>query len=523
MRDQLITSIMDDDNPPGKGGTETRKRARLDYEINNSHHFPNLGAGSRAGKYLLIESVNSETKITQLRLKVLDMFFKRYFPKHLRATQTREGKFVVLTNAEQSLKKSIGIFDLGYNDLKVKVSEHPTLNLVKGTVYSKALVDEDLDELLSSLSDQNVVKLERIMRRENGIEIPTSTVIVTFKGVNLPSSVKIAYLNLAIRPFYPNPLRCTICQLYGHTRNHCSTKQQFCRTCAEESPHAGDCITEKCRNCHGSHPSGSKICPKHHVEQNIIRIQTDRRISYHMARAEFNRSYRIENISYSQATQKHSQSQLNQQSQPISQESQRSPEIDDLIKQMAEMKRYTQTQISELSHRLDEKDEIERILRLEISQKDQIIQRQQDEIEELKRKLNSSNPTLLTSPIKPDEVMQTDLIKRNHIQFQTTNKEVKTILERHRRERNRENTSGIRSRSNSGDTCELKTRYYVIKENQIKEFGPEVKVQFETLQKDWNVLNGSRIIVYDFKKAQLTSIEDPADGAHSTENENDQQ
>jgi hypothetical protein len=87
------------------------------------------------------------------------------------------------------------------------------------------------------------------------------------------------YERLAVRQYYPNPLRCMVCCQYGHTKNWCKTKEEpICKNCGKEK-HENDTECQnpkKCVNCkppNDKHGSFDKDCPTKTKENIITRIE----------------------------------------------------------------------------------------------------------------------------------------------------------------------------------------------------------------------------------------------------------
>ncbi|XP_071138259.1 uncharacterized protein [Mytilus edulis] len=76
--------------------------------------------------------------------------------------------------------------------------------------------------------------------------------------------------------FIPNPS-----QKFGHGSKQCRGKQR-CFKCSDEGHEGTNCNSEssKCVNCGESHFSSSRDCPVYLKEKNIIKIKTERNISY---------------------------------------------------------------------------------------------------------------------------------------------------------------------------------------------------------------------------------------------------
>lgn len=69
--------------------------------------------------------------------------------------------------------------------------------------------------LVNELENYDVASVRRVKRKNNGMLIPTPALFITFNRLVLPTSVKLAWLNLYVKPFVPNPTRCFLCQVYG--------------------------------------------------------------------------------------------------------------------------------------------------------------------------------------------------------------------------------------------------------------------------------------------------------------------
>lgn len=73
---------------------------------------------------------------------------------------------------------------------KIHVKDHPTLNTTRGTIYSYDLLRLDEEYILQNLKEQNVIKVERIMKFNEAKElVPTPALILTFQGKTLPITV----------------------------------------------------------------------------------------------------------------------------------------------------------------------------------------------------------------------------------------------------------------------------------------------------------------------------------------------
>ncbi|GBN76197.1 hypothetical protein AVEN_111971-1, partial [Araneus ventricosus] len=125
--------------------------------------------------------------------------------------------------------KSFSIFcwvpsHLGISDhwvLPVPVGAHSTLNSSKGVITCGELFLIRTEEITEDLKCQGVTHVRRIKIRREGKLLDTKHLVLTFHSPKLPQSIKAGYMNLAVKPYIPNPLRCFKCQRIGHSKLAC--------------------------------------------------------------------------------------------------------------------------------------------------------------------------------------------------------------------------------------------------------------------------------------------------------------
>ena len=162
----------------------------------------------------------------------------------------------------------------------IKVTPHRWLNSCKGVIRCRDLRDCSDEEVLEALHHEGVTQLKHIHTKKNGTTIPTNTFVVTFNKSVLPKSVKAAYLQIAVEPFIPNPLRCFNCQKFGHGTSSCNHKP-VCVRCGVEDHCETDCHEQpRCINCSGPHPAFSRDCPEWIRQRAIIQIKTEKNLSF---------------------------------------------------------------------------------------------------------------------------------------------------------------------------------------------------------------------------------------------------
>jgi hypothetical protein len=171
---------------------------------------------------------------------------------------------------------------------KLKSVENIKFSQVRGTVRASSLLLETDEDLLAYLSDQKVVKIERMKKFENGILRDTGTFILTFDKTILPAKVIIAWETLQVRQYYDRPMQCKNCFGLGHTKKRC-TKTSKCSKCGNENHLANNCDQQpKCINCQQPHIATSRDCYHIQRETSIIKTATDLKISFKEARQQLN-------------------------------------------------------------------------------------------------------------------------------------------------------------------------------------------------------------------------------------------
>ena len=124
-------------------------------------------------------------------------------------------------------------------DRPMIVSIHPTLNSLRGVIRCRELAGMSETDIRDELSEQGVILVKRIRRKEEGQEKDTNTLFLTFCNASLPKDIRTGYLRVKVDLFVPNPLRCCKCQKCGHGAQRCSFAA-VCPKCALE--HEGPCI-----------------------------------------------------------------------------------------------------------------------------------------------------------------------------------------------------------------------------------------------------------------------------------------
>ena len=187
-----------------------------------------------------------------------------------------------------SLKDSENLLTISLiNGVKATCSPHLTLNQCKGVIFSSDLLKYSEDRLREEFAEQGVIDVKRIKKRENGEEVPSPLLILTFNLLRLPNSIQAAWLNLKVRPYVPRVKRCFFCQKFGHVRNNCRRairgQKPICKNCGDEE-HGSCSKPPLCVNCNGNHDASSNRCTKYLFEKEILTLKVKERISYKEAK-----------------------------------------------------------------------------------------------------------------------------------------------------------------------------------------------------------------------------------------------
>lgn len=152
------------------------------------------------------------------------------------------------------------------------------------------LLDEEDEEIRKHLAKDGVTYVRRIKKRNStGNLINTPILILTFNTTKLPEEIKVGFLRVKVRMYIPSPLRCTHCQMFGHSKKRCfgnpkcgkcaqelhnkttCTLEENCLQCLEEH-HNSNCNTKpNCVNCtdNNKHFSFDRKCPRYIIENTI--------------------------------------------------------------------------------------------------------------------------------------------------------------------------------------------------------------------------------------------------------------
>lgn len=250
----------------------------------NNPSFPRLGetsGGISREKIMVLERGEENKNFHGVSPILIGKTIEAYCGKVVNTKKTKEGKiFVTVKNEKQA--KDLEKISKFTNEITVKVYEHKSLNHCKAVVFCRDLKDETDADVAGSLSNQNVKEVKQIVKGREGNYTPTGIFVLTINGMVPPKNVKIGYLVLETRPWYPNPLRCYVCLKFGHIGKNCGSEKK-CSKCGENF-HEQCGNAEKCVNCGGEHGAFDRECPALKKEKAIIKVKVDNNVNFWEAR-----------------------------------------------------------------------------------------------------------------------------------------------------------------------------------------------------------------------------------------------
>ncbi|XP_058816584.1 uncharacterized protein LOC131679851 [Topomyia yanbarensis] len=257
----LNNDEIDNNDTPKVQRQKTKKRL-ANREATNETQFTKylrIDGKNNGPRYLILSRVDPDTSMKN----VSPFFIKKAvdaITPNVRITRIQDGTLLLQTVDKQQADKLLKQSLLG-NQIKIKITDHPTLNTTKGTISCydlKFLTDK---EILEGLSDSHVVGIQRIKRKNSNKELEdTSVFVLTFNLSYLPDSIDVG--------FYP------------------------CRIVAVEIGSAPTVLSSttmklsvnKSVNCRGSHSALSRECPVFMDEFEIQRIRVTDRVNMKDAR-----------------------------------------------------------------------------------------------------------------------------------------------------------------------------------------------------------------------------------------------
>ena len=209
------------------------------------------------------------------------------------AKKLQNGTVLLEVSSKEHAQKAVNMTN--WFDTPITVTPHRSLNTSRGVIRCRELRDCNDSEVLMALSSQGVVEAKHILTKRNDKLEPTNTFILTFKMPTPPKNIKIAYMNVNVDLYIPNPLRCYKCQRFGHGKNSCN-RQAACAKCGQEGHEDTACQAPlHCANCAGTHAAFSKECPAWVKQRAITQVKFEKNISFFEAKQAIEKQEKMNN------------------------------------------------------------------------------------------------------------------------------------------------------------------------------------------------------------------------------------
>lgn len=281
-------------------------------------------------------------------------------------SEARGSKYILRTRNHAQVEKLLQFKELK-DGTEVEVVLHPKLNICRCVISTHDLMSKKDEEIAAKLANQGVIDVRRITnsKKEN-----TPAIILTFNRATYPDFVKVGLLRVPTRPYYPNPLLCFNCFVYGHPGRVCPNPKR-CFNCSKEHAEMENCQAEAfCQNCLKNHRPSSRQCETYKLENAVIRTKIDFNLTYPEARKRVeagNGSYakaaaqpRLDQARFDALTMelKNKQNEIDQ----LKKEAEENKALREQVKQIIEQNKVKEEKIEELIHHLKQRDEkIEKI------------------------------------------------------------------------------------------------------------------------------------------------------------------
>ncbi|XP_055605005.1 uncharacterized protein LOC129753232 [Uranotaenia lowii] len=235
------------------------------------------------GRFLIVTRTDEKKDMTELNpfwiKKCIDNI-----SKGIQISRFKQGTLLLKTLNRQQAEKVLKAttFCEGVN---IKVTEHESMNISKGTIFCPDLNKMKDEEILEWLVDSNVKEVKRIQRKNSGGKLEdTGSFILTFNLSYLPRTIDCGFYNCTVRMYVPNPMRCTVCLRFGHKKDSCKSNR-ICAACADLFHDKTPCQhPTTCVNCRGEHNALSRACPIYQDELEIQSIRVTDRVTMREAR-----------------------------------------------------------------------------------------------------------------------------------------------------------------------------------------------------------------------------------------------
>lgn len=233
-------------------------------------------------KFLVLSCSDQNKKISDFSCFAVHKAIQIISKEVISISELRDGNLLLLVKDKKIAQKFLSTTQL-HGVCRVTFSLHSSLNTTKGTIYAPYLNKVPDEEIVSELSSQGVTSIYKFNKMVDGKPTPSGVILLSFDSYNLPTKIDVSWHSVKVREYIPNPMRCKMCQLLGHTTKWCKN-QPICVGCSLPPHQPDDCTRIMCANCSEQHPSSSNECKKFKQAKDILAIKTKNKCSMMEAR-----------------------------------------------------------------------------------------------------------------------------------------------------------------------------------------------------------------------------------------------
>lgn len=256
---------------PPLGGREKRDRTLPSYMDKNNEY------GEK--RYLILRSL--EGKPLPKNPWIYSETIKRANGKVESGHAVDLHNYILETRSEKSFSELQKVNTLVTGE-KIIIEPHPSFNSVKFVFTCSSISEMSTEEIKKYLEGDNVTDVYRFKKQSNGQQIQTNSYVVTMQAVRVPEYIYIGMERVKTRIYYPRPMRCNNCLMFGHTKKFCK-KNQACSNCGGDF-HENCSNPISCLNCKNPHNAFDLKCPFYQRETDLIKIKIDHNCSFREAR-----------------------------------------------------------------------------------------------------------------------------------------------------------------------------------------------------------------------------------------------
>lgn len=225
--------------------------------------------GDNISSYLLMKHADQSKTLNSVSPFLIEKTISSLVKDQINIKKLKTGAILIETKSSHQTSLLLQITSL-QDKVPVVVTRHPTMNNARGVLRSWALGDLSNEEIQEYFQTQGVVDVRKLSKT-SAPGMPTYQ--LTFENKHLPDHINILSERYRLEPYYPPPLRCHNCLVYGHGVP--CNKPKVCPNCAQITDHDPSTCTEpiQCAACHSpEHDVRSSKCPKYISERQAIRL-----------------------------------------------------------------------------------------------------------------------------------------------------------------------------------------------------------------------------------------------------------